>query len=991
MIDRSKPLEFWFEGRRIRAWEGDTIASALYSEGVRIFSRSFKYHRARGLFCLSGRCPNCLMNVDGRPNARTCVEPAREGIRVKHQNAWPSLNHDVFSFVERLGRFLPVGFYYKTFINFPWEWKRVEGIIRGIAGLGSVKEEVRRWARGDQGPEFNHEFIHADVAVIGGGPAGILAAREASRLGAKVVLVDDQASLGGHLRYSGDAVKLDAAVGEDRLSGLKGYQAAAEMAEALSNCRTVTVLSGATAFGLFEANLLGVIQGRKMIKVRATEVIVATGSREHQSVFQNNDLPGIFQGAGLQRLVRLYGVSPGKTAVVIADSERGLSVARTLVDAGVRIAAYADERPDVKLDTAESEFIRSRGIPILEGYTLKEAQGTKAVTDAVLVPTDGTRQSPEHREWKFECDILCLATSLEGDTSLLSQAGCKVTYDNDLGEFVTSELKEGIYQCGDATGIHELNATMLQGKVAGLSAALNLLKDERAWGETHVQHLRSDLDTYSRLLADAQRRYVGKASLSKRVTVTTPSTQGSDQGSKRFVCICEDVVDKDLRRAIYEGFDDMETLKRYSTLSMGPCQGKLCLAPSIAICASETGRSIGDTGRTVSRAPYQPVPMGAIAGVELHRVKLTAMHHKHLEAGAKMMDMGEWKRPFVYSSVEEEYNAVRQGVGIIDVGTLGRLDVKGADAPRLLDFVYTHSFSKLQPGKTRYGVICDEAGIILDDGTVTRLSENHYFITTTTGNIDFVEQWLLWWATALRLDAHVTNLTAGIAAVNVAGPKARDLLTKLTNVDLSANAFPYMNSAEGIVAGVPCILLRIGFVGETGWEVHFPAEYGEYFWEALMQAGREFGVRPFGVEAQRVLRLDKKHLIVGQDTDALSDPYEADMAWAVKMEKEDFVGKAALRAIQERGPDRRLVGIEMEWLGAHDGDQVYSPDGANPIGFVTSSRFSPSRRKTVGMALVPPGVAQEGQAVMVMTAGVLKEAKIMLAPFYDPEGKRLRS
>jgi sarcosine oxidase subunit alpha len=384
--------------------------------------------------------------------------------------------------------------------------------------------------------------------------------------------------------------------------------------------------------------------------------------------------------------------------------------------------------------------------------------------------------------------------------------------------------------------------------------------------------------------------------------------------------------------------------------------------------------------------------MGVIAGVEFHPVKLTPMHHRHAQLNPKWMDMGEWKRPHVYTSVEEEYKAVRERVGIIDVSTLGRLDLKGADAPKLLDFVYTHIFSTLKPGKSRYGVICDDAGVILDDGTVTRLSQDHYFITTTTGNVEFVEQWLTWWATALRLDAQVTNVTAGLAAVNVAGPKARELLKKLTEVDLSAEAFPYMNGAEALIAGVPCIMLRIGFVGETGWEIHFPAEFGDYFWDRLIEAGKEFDVRPFGVEAQRILRLEKKHVIVSQDTDALSSPYEADMGWVVKLEKADFIGKTALQILQKNPGERRLIGFVMtDPTVAHDGDQVFSTDGKNLIGVVTSSRFSPHVGSGIGLAIVNSSSAKQDEPIAVKSGSGLHPAKMTLSPFYDPEGRRLRS
>src|SRR3989475_8407531 len=791
------------------------------------------------------------MSVDGVPNVKACTERVRAGMKVKSQNCWPSLEHDIFSVIDKIGRFLPVGFYYKTFINPPIEWSRVEWIIRRLTGLGDIEEEIAS-ATG-KGPKdgrsihfssFEHLNLQADVAVIGGGPCGIFAAVEATNAGARVVLVDDQPALGGHLRYSGETLSIDVATGEGAYSGLKSSAVASTLEKAVRDRPNMTVLDNSTAFGIYESNLIGIVRGNSVIRLRAEQLVFATGAHEFPSVFQNNDLPEVFLGRGIQRLVNLYGVIPGKRAVVVSNNDSGLGVARTLMDAGVKLEAYIDSR--------------------------------KAVG------------APE-----------------------------------------------------TLTGIHDLNIAIMQGKVAGLSAAVNLPAMERS-SELKVEYQRKSLETYSRLVSQYEGKYREGMKRTRGPDVLVVEYPGSDKMRKRFVCVCEDVVAKDISLATFEGFDDIETLKRYSTVTMGPCQGKMCSMPSLHLCSRVTGRSIAQTGRTVSRPPYVPVAMGALAGAELHPVKLTGIHYKHIELGARIMDMGEWKRPHVYTSVEGEYKAVRESVGVIDVSTLGRLDVKGRDAGKLLDFVYSHIFCTLKVGKSRYGVICDDAGIVLDDGTVTRLSETHYFITTTTGNVEFVEEWLVWWATAQRLDAYITNVTAGLCAVNVAGPKARDLLRKLTTVDLSSGAFPYMNSAEGEVAGVPCILLRIGFVGETGWEIHFPADFGEYFWDTLLEAGKEFGVKPFGVETQRVLRLEKKHVIVGQDTDALSNPFEADMAWTVKFEKEDFVGKAALVAAEKKEPERMLVGFVMkDSMVAHDGDQVFSQDGSRHIGFVTSSRFSP--------------------------------------------------
>jgi sarcosine oxidase subunit alpha len=388
------------------------------------------------------------------------------------------------------------------------------------------------------------------------------------------------------------------------------------------------------------------------------------------------------------------------------------------------------------------------------------------------------------------------------------------------------------------------------------------------------------------------------------------------------------------------------------------------------------------------------------------------MHAKHDALGCVWMDMGEWKRPLFYpdgprlgspaltygsdhtpeakrAGAEAEYRAVRERVGVIDLSTLGKLDVKGADAARLLDKVYTNRLSDLRPGRARYSVICDDAGIILDDGTISRLADDHFFVTTTTGNLEFVQQWLEWWIAGTGWCVHVTNVTSGLAAVNVAGPQARSLLGKLTECDLSTRAFPYMACRQADVAGVPCLMLRIGFVGETGWEIHFPADYGEYLWDVLLEAGAEFGVRPFGVEAQRVLRLDKGHVIVGVDTDAMSTPLHADMAWVAKLDKEDFIGKAALLRLQTSGMHERLVGFVMDGAAVPDDGAALVLDG-KPFGRVTSSRFSPAAGRIVGMAWVPAQAAADGHDVSVRINGGLARATLVPAPFYDPEGKRLR-
>ncbi len=944
---------------------GDTVASALYASGVRIFSRSFKYHRPRGLLCVAGKCPNCLMNVDGVPNVRACTEPVRDGMVVRHQNAWPSLNHDALSILDRLDAFLPVGFYYKSLIRPKFMWHLAQPIIRRIAGLGEID------VHSGSGGEYEHYNRQTDVAVVGGGPAGICAAIEAGKAGARVTLIDDQPSLGGHLRAD-----MSTRRGLSEHPDDSGFEVSGGLIDEAEGLPNVEVLSGATAFGLYEGNLLGVSQGRRTIKLRSKRVVIASGSNEVPLVFRGNDLPGVFLSTGVRRLMHLYGVKPGRRAVVATGSDQGYDVASELVQAGVEVVAVTDARETVPQGLDAVESLRSHNVPILPSHTVKEARGKKHVRGVVVASLNKDNRDSEGKERRFRCDLLCIAGGTDPSVSLLYQAGCQLDYDETLGETIPSRLPPAIYAAGDVTGIHDLRAVILQGRIAGMEAAFSLLDS------TEEAISRERVEGYRRELSEREARYREQLRVSQVLVSPGP-------GKKKFVCICEDVTEKDLHDAIAEGFDEMQTLKRYSTLSMGPCQGKMCLKAAIGICAAHTGLSINETGTTTSRPPVHPVPLGALAGPPHMPIKLTPLDQKHRELGARMMDLGPWKRPNTYGSPRKECAAVRQGVGIIDVSTLGKLDVQGKDAPALLDKVYTHVFSTLPVGRIRYGLLCSDNGTIMDDGTITRLAEDHYFITTTTGNIDLMEEWLKLWAAGTGWCVHVTNVTAGYAAINVAGPRARDTLSKLTDIDLSPSAFRYMRSATGEVAGVPAMLLRIGFVGETGWELHFPAEYGEYVWDMLMEAGKEFDIAPFGVEAQRILRLEKKHIIIGQDTDAVSNPLEGDLSWVVRFEKDDFIGKHALQAVQERGLRDKLVGFVMEDSAVPE-DGVPVVAGGKPVGRVTSSRLSTSLGRGIGFIWVPVELSEDGTEVHIQVNGRPMPARVLTAPFYDPEGKRLR-
>ena len=953
----SRRISFTFDGQRIEGVEGDTVASALYASGVRIFTRSFKYHRPRGLLCVSGSCPNCLMNVDGVPNVRTCTEPLREGMSVRHQNAWPSLKHDFLSIFDRLDKFLPVGFYYKTLIRPRFMWRIVSPWIRRFAGLGKLDS--------DNLPANHYEHVHqrTDIAIVGGGPAGLSAAAEAGRAGLRVTLIDDQPTLGGRLRAESHAYNH---LPPGQLQARIGYEIAEELAGALNDLPNVRILTNATAFGLYEDNLLGILQDKRVIKLRAESIIVATGAKQIPYIFRNNDLPGIMLGGGVQRLMNLYGIKPGTRAVVVTDDETGYDLAGEMLEAGVQVAALVDRRPVSRTEPFGAMTLSQSGVATYLAHHVVRAHGTRHVHGLTVA------HNTTGKKTRISCDLVCIAGPHQPESALLQQAGCRMAYDSALGETIPSDLPQGVYAAGDVTGIHDLWPIILQGRVAGQESA------GRVAGQ--LPHMRSDLAR--------QTQYYRQGAIDSDVRGRMPVTEPKGL-KKSFACLCEDVTAKDVSDAVTEGYGDIELLKRYSTFAMGPCQGRMCQANVRALCSRESGQPMDEVLPTTSRPPARPVSLGALAGPEHMPVRLTPMHYQHLELGAEMGDVGQWRRPHHYANIEEECRAVRERVGIIDVSTLGKLDIQGTDAPKLLDRVYTNTHSNLPIGRTRYGVVCSDSGIIMDDGTVSRIGSDRFYITTGTGNTDLMEEWFKWWAASGSGCVHITNVTAAYAAINVAGPRARDLLRKLTDTDLAPDSFTYMTHREAVVEGVPVRMIRVGFVGETGWELHCPSDYGEHLWTAIMEAGREFGIAPFGVEAQRVLRLEKKHIIPAQDTDAVSNPLESDMAWVARMQKDDFIGKQGLRAIQERGLRNSLVGFVMsDGIVPRDGDPVVA--NGQPIGRVTSSRYSHVLNKAIGLAWVPVSMAEEDTEIGVLVNGKPFPGRVVSQPFYDSDGGRLR-
>jgi sarcosine oxidase subunit alpha len=934
-IDRSRPLSFTYDGRPVSGYEGDTIASALYAGGRRIFSRSFKYHRPRGELCGCGQCANSLVDVDGSPGVRACGEPARTGMKVTHLNAWPSLEHDVMSATDRFGgRFTQVGFYYKTFIRPRRLWPVYEKVLRSAAGLGRLRprQDEREW-------ETEYRRRHCDVLVIGGGIAGLAAALGAAELGADVVLCDEDVEPGGAQLFEG---------GHERVRELSAKAAAAG----------VEILSRGTAIGAFDG-LVPVVQGSVLHQVRAARTIVAAGAIQQPLVFGDNDLPGVMLSGGARRLAALYGVAPGGTAVVATVDDRGLDDALALATAGIEVRAVADLRADGS--SRHASRLREAGIEVISGLTPVRGHGRKAI-EAVTLATPGGE-----KERRIDCDLLAVSAGAAPALSLLLQGGARAEYDPSRAAFGLAELPTGSFAAGEVAGHADADAAELSGQVAGIEAADSL-------GHRHA-HLRQDQVRLGPPIPAA--------------VAAPPAVAG--EGGKAFVDLDEDVTVKDVKQAVAEGYESLELSKRYTTVTMGPSQGRFSQLPSARLIAAETGLDLETVGLTTARPPWTSVPLGVLAGRPFEAAKRSPVHGWHREQDASVRWAGDWLRAYDYGDAAAETRAVHDAAGIIDVSTLGKLIVRGPQAGELLDRLYPNRISSLDPGRIRYGVLLSDAGRITDDGTICRLDEETFYVTTTSSGAGAVEQWFTWWLADWGLDATVTDVTQGLAAINLAGPRARDVLGRVTDLDVANESFPYLDAKEAQVGGIRCLLLRIGFVGELGYEIHCAGAHGQALWDALLTAGAEFGIKPFGLEPQRILRLQKQHIIVGQDTDSESTPYGAAMPWIVKLDKEqEFIGRWALEQRQDQAPPVELVGFRCaDGKVPTEGSVVLGRDGS-PAGEVTSARFSAKVDSVIGMARVPNELAADGARISISDGDQRIEAVVTKRPFFDPDGEVLR-
>ncbi|MPY85258.1 MAG: FAD-dependent oxidoreductase [Actinophytocola sp.] len=932
VIDRRTEFEFTFNGTPVAAHPGDTIISALAADGARVFSRSFKYHRPRGLLTASFHDPGCMVQVGDEPNVRGAHRLAEPGMAVSSQNTWPSLTFDVKAINGYLGRFLTAGFYYKTFMKPEFLWPTYQKILRGFVHAGEISPDTPH-------DYYDKRYAHPDVLVAGGGPAGMSAALAAARAGASVMLVEDEHQLGGHLRWADP-------------------KAAAELTAEVAATDGIEVLTNSVVAGRYDQNWIAVAQRdhsharERLVKARAKTLVVAGGLIERPYVFAGNDTPGVMLSTAARRLINLHAVKPGERAVVLTANESGDAAVADLERAGVEVAHVADAR---------------------KGEDVVRVHGRKGVRSVELT---GGR--------KVNADLFVTATGWTAPTSLLNMAGDVPVYSPKAARFLPGGTGDDtVFATGGIAGDGTLDELRAHAEAVGAEAA------RRAAHQRFHQ------------LAAVPTRNGGELSKPNGTAATLPQLpvrshpelfRASTHG---IVDYSEDVSSKDLHAAVKEGFDSAELAKRFTTATMGPVQGKLETINAIATIAEATGKTVAETGTTTWRPMYTPVSLGALAGRIFEPVRYSPMQPWHKQHNATPLVAGQWIRPDHYGDPAAEVRNVRDNVGIIDVTPIGKLDLQGADVPKLLNLLYVNKWSKLGIGRVRYGVMCAEDGVVMDDGVTGRLGEDHYLMSTTSSGAARVWEWVENWLQTEHPDwqVHVTPVTTAYASINVAGPKSRELVSRLTEgVDLSADAFGYMQVRTGRVAGVDdCVLWRIGFTGELSYELHVPASYGLHVWEQLLEHGKDLGVQPFGVEAQRILRLEKGHLIVGQDTDGLTKGFSAGIDWAIKLDKDDFVGKPELAWQKENGDGARLVGIQP--IDGHivppEASQILTKDG-HIAGRITSSRMSPTLNRAICLGQVEPPLAKPGTVLTVhLPTGSKIAARVTEHHAHvDPEGTR---
>ena len=985
-ITREATLNFSFDGRTYHGYPGDTLASALLANGVHLVARSYKYHRRRGIYSAGPEEPNALVQLRSgahtEPNSRATMVELFDGLSATSQNAWPSLAFDWRAVNQWFSALLPAGFYYKTFMSPPGLWMFYERQIRKAAGSGLAPTQV-------DPDHYAYEYAHCDVLVVGSGPAGLSAALAAGRAGARVVLADERAELGGSLLWESDLI-----------AGQTAFAWATRTIAELATMRNVRLLPRTTASGSYDHGLVTLaervtdhlpqspahIPRQRLIHLRAAHIVLAAGSIERPLVFADNDKPGVMLASAIRTYINQFAVLPGREIVLFTNNNDAYRTALDARRAGARTVTVVDSRATVA--PAVLDEASAAGVNVMTNAFVSAVAGKQV--ESVEVRTHSGRGAT-----RIPCDLLGSSGGWAPTVHLYSQAGGKLRFDESLCAFVPLSCPANIIVAGAANGEFTLSGALTEGYEAGLRAAGS-----------------GGFSTDATLGLDFAGSVAPRVALAIEPLWAVPADRSR---GKRFVDIQDDVSVEDVELAHRENYQSVEHLKRYTALGMGTDQGKTSNVNGLAILAALRGEPIAAVGTTTFRAPYTPVPLGLFAGEDVGKhhtpVRRTPLHQWHLEHGAVMTTVGHWMRPKTYLRHGESYDAawrreslaVRHSVGLVDVGTLGKIDVQGPDALEFLQRIYCNNLLTLGVGKVRYGLMLREDGIVLDDGTVARLAEDHFLITTTTANAGKVQSYLEWslqvaWP---ELKCHAVSVTEQFAQFALAGPRSRDVLgALLPGFDVSDSGLPHLGVLQAEVDETPVTVFRMSYSGERAYEISVGADCGPALWERILSCGKAFDLTPYGTEAMGVLRIEKGH-VAGGELDGRTTAADLGLGRLVR-KGGGFVGAVlsqreallnplrpvlvGLEPVDGKSPIRagsQLVATELE---ARAGGVVAKQ------GFVSSATPSPLLGHPIALAFLENGTVRHGQEVVAASpiSNEYVRVRVVSPVFHDPDNSKMK-
>ena len=989
-IDETSRISFKFNNKTYYGFKGDTLASALLANDIHLVGRSFKYHRPRGIMTAGSEEPNAIVQInDGsaltEPNVRATEVEIYEGLEASSQNCWPSVNFDIGGINNLLSPLLPAGFYYKTFMWPASFWEKYEYFIRKSAGLGKSPSKPD--------PDiYEHRYIHCDVLVIGAGISGIIAAKSAAKNGFKTLLIDEKPNLGGSTIYQdSDLFKIN------NQNSSSWLEKEINEIKKLENIEIKTRTSVAAFHGynylLARENLtdhLPIDQKKekirhKLLKIRAKKVITATGSIERPMIFDNNDRPGIFLSSAIKRYSDFFGVACGEKNILLTNNDSAYETAISLIQKGINIEAIIDNREEV--NSKLTYEVEKNNIKIYKGHTVTNTSGYKRINKVTIMQLSKDGQKVVGSKINLSCDCLGVSGGWTPAVHLFTQSGGKLKFRDEDQVFIPYSYPSEQLSIGSCNGDFTLDE-ILTNVPKSLKEFLKIKNTEY-----------DNLEVLS-----------GTNKLKRNIWLL-PSDKILGK-TKSFVDYQNDATAKDIKLALREGFRSIEHVKRYTTTGMGTDQGKLGNMHALGIISETAGAKMGELGTTTFRPPYTPLTFGTIVGRNVGEYfdvfRKTPIHDWHVDNKAEFENVGQWKRAWFYpkenedmhQAVQRESKAARESAGILDASTLGKIDIQGTDASEFLNRVYTNAWSKLAIGKCRYGLMLNEDGMVYDDGVTTRLGENHYIMTTTTGGAANVmgklEDYLQTeWP---ELDVYLTSVTDHFATVSVCGPNSKKIVSKvIPDLDFSDESFPHMSFKNAKIGKINCRVMRISFTGEHSYEINIQANYGKSVWEKCMEAGKDYNITPYGTETMHLLRAEKGFIIVGQDTDATMTPIDLQMDWIVSKKKYDFIGKRSLyRSDTIREDRKQLVGLLTDNPDEvlEEGAQIVSDVNKSPIemlGHVTSSYYSPNLKKSIALGVVRGGKNMMGQKLIIPMEKKNINVTVADPVFLDKENKRLNA